>query len=233
MLHELEGSRRESGGFTEADTGGRIQAAGGGVGGGAGQRAHSPDQADKIERKPQAKQREAEREHSEASESQQPDRQGDKQSPEKVAQIECEERDREMQAVPIHEITKKWKATLQSRIDQEIGILVQLNTQWFEDKLLKVKEDHKPHFQNELENIQHSLDMLRNLSLEMLGGDMSEMVVLVDRGSADVANAESDKGEDREEDGAADIHLPGPREDPPAIEPGLRQEEVRRLPRKW
>ncbi|KAJ2922633.1 hypothetical protein H1R20_g14466, partial [Candolleomyces eurysporus] len=81
-----------------------------------------------AERKAQEEQRELERQHSEALESQQPDQQVDKQSPEEMAQIECEERDRAMQAVPVHEFTKKWKATLQSRIDQEIGILVQLNT---------------------------------------------------------------------------------------------------------
>ncbi|RXW22741.1 hypothetical protein EST38_g3106 [Candolleomyces aberdarensis] len=184
---------------------------------------HQKEEADEIERQAQ---REAERQHNEALESQQPGRQVDKQSPKEMAQIERKERDRAMQAVPIHGLTKQWKATLKSRIDQEIGMFVQLNTQWFEEQLSKAEEDDKPHFQNELDNIQHSLDMLRNLSLEMLGGDMTEMVVLVDRGSADVDNAESDKGEDGEEDVAAYVHLPGPREDPPAIEPGQRQEEV-------
>ncbi|RXW22730.1 hypothetical protein EST38_g3115 [Candolleomyces aberdarensis] len=145
------------------------------------------------------------------------------------AQLEREERDREMQAVPATELAKKWKASLKSRIDQDIGTLIQLNTQWFEENVSKVKEDDHLHLQTELENITRSLDVLRNLSLDMFSGEVAEMVILVERGSTEGEVATIDiAGDDRgefEASATSRAQVPGPKEEPQGIEPGSREEE--------
>ncbi|KAJ2936635.1 hypothetical protein H1R20_g443, partial [Candolleomyces eurysporus] len=146
-------------------------------------------------------------------------------------QVECKERDGEVQAVPAPELVKNWKASLKLRIDQEIGILIQLNTQWFEENLAKVKEDNQPRLKTELENITHSLDVLRKLSLDMFSGEVAEMVILVERESteegkvANIDTAADDRGE-FEASAASPAQVPGPKEEPQVIEPGRREEEA-------
>ncbi|KAJ2936636.1 hypothetical protein H1R20_g442, partial [Candolleomyces eurysporus] len=143
---------------------------------------------------------------------------------------ECEERER----VPASmlELTKQWKAALKSRIDEEIGALVQLNAQWFEENISNVKEDDQLHLQTELENVARSLDLLRDLSSEMFSGDVAEMVILVERESKGEVAATIDTagidGRDCGEEGAATrVKVPGPKKEPLAIDRGRREENAK------
>jgi hypothetical protein len=137
-----------------------------------------------------------------------------------------EEQNREMQVVPAPELAKKWKASLKSRIDQEIETLIQVNRQWFEENASKAEENEKPYLQTELEIIARSLDVLRDFSLEMFSSGAAEMVILVERGSTEQREAvttDAARG-DGEEVGASETSR-APNEEPQALNPGRRGEE--------
>ncbi|RXW22751.1 hypothetical protein EST38_g3104 [Candolleomyces aberdarensis] len=141
-----------------------------------------------------------------------------------------ERRERERVPVSMLELTKQWKAALKSRIDEEIGVLVQLNTRWFEENISKVKDDDQLHLQTELENVTRSLDLLRNLSSEMFSGDVAEMVILVEREpkgeqeAAAIDTAGKVRREYGEKGAATCVERPGLKKEPQVIDRGRREE---------
>ncbi|KAJ2936637.1 hypothetical protein H1R20_g445, partial [Candolleomyces eurysporus] len=198
----------------------------------AGESDHQMEGEDKLESDALAEHREVGEQHREASELQRPVQRKKWQDEEiavSMGQLERGEWDRE--SVSVFELGKKWKATLKSRIKEEIGVFAQLSTQWFEENVSKFKEDDQRHLQTELENLTRSLDVLRNLTLEIFSGNVAEMVILVERVPKDEGDpatidiAEEDRGEHGNEDAAACVQVPGPKEEPRAIDPGSREEE--------
>ncbi|RXW22731.1 hypothetical protein EST38_g3116 [Candolleomyces aberdarensis] len=196
-----------------------------------GESDHQMEEGDKLESDASAEHREVEGEHRDASELQRPVQQEkgqDKEMAATMGQLERGEWDRE--SVSVLELGKKWKAHLKSRIKEEIGVFAQLSTQWFEENVSKLKEDDQRHLQTELENLTRSLDVLRNLTLEIFSGNVAEMVILVERGPKDEGDpatidiAEEDRGGYGSEDAATCVQVPGPKEEPRAIDPGRREE---------
>ncbi|KAJ2912830.1 hypothetical protein MD484_g7587, partial [Candolleomyces efflorescens] len=96
-----------------------------------------------------------------------------------------EEQDSAIQVTPVPELSKRWRTSLQSRIDQQVQILMQSNRQWFEENSHKVEKDDRLRLHTELEKIEHSLDVLRDFALEILTGEVAETVLLMERGSAE------------------------------------------------
>ncbi|RXW22732.1 hypothetical protein EST38_g3111 [Candolleomyces aberdarensis] len=189
------------------------------------------EEADKLESETSAEHREVEGQHKQPLEPQPAQRKYEQNEEMPAATVQLERGERDGVNVPVLELTKQWKATLKSRIDEEIGIIGQLNAQWFEENISKVKEDDQLHLQTELENVTRSLDLLRSLALEMLSGDVAEMVILVERESkgegeaVSVDIAEKAKREYREEGTAMCVQVPGPKTEPPAIDPGRTEED--------
>ncbi|RXW22746.1 hypothetical protein EST38_g3114 [Candolleomyces aberdarensis] len=74
--------------------------------------------------------------------------------------------------VGVAELTKNLKSTLKSRIDDDIGDLVQLSTAWFKENALKVDGDAEQQLRSEVEEIKRSLAVLRSFASDMFGGDV-------------------------------------------------------------
>ncbi|KAJ2922635.1 hypothetical protein H1R20_g14468, partial [Candolleomyces eurysporus] len=192
---------------------------------------HQTEEADKLESELPAEHCEVEGQHKQPSEPQPAQRKEEQNEEMPAATVQLERGEQNGVNVPVLELTNQWKATLKSRIDEEIGVLIQRNTQWFKENVSKAKEGERRHLQTELENIRCSLNVLRSLTLEMLNGDVAEMVILVEReskgeGEAITVDIAKEAGGEYKEEGAVMcVQAPGPKKEPPAIDPGRTEED--------